>query len=85
MLEKKNRNDNGIRSVDPPIATLRRRAQSYADFHYAVATIFGAEEREQETHSVTSLSDRAQEDVDFDDLYAKLEDGILEASDQQYR
>ena len=69
----------------PPKATLSRRAQSYADFHHAVEAVLGPEvERRKEKANVED-DKRILNDLDFEDWYDEVEDGLLEASHDRYK
>ena len=67
----------------PPKATLNRRAQSYADFHYAVKAVLDPsssqiEKRRQQTADI-------KDDLDFNDWYDTLQHDLLEASHCDYK
>ena len=79
----------------PPQATVKRRAQSYSDFHHAVTTVLGMDERRRRHNSTThspkydektrqNLEHAVQDDLDFADLYSELEPSLLESSYDEY-
>lgn len=73
----------------PPEATLKRRAQSYSDFHDAVKAVLGrdavSKEGEQENSKTQSGSGaRIETELDFADWYHELEQEILNSSSDDY-
>ena len=78
----------------PPQATLKKRAQSYTDFHYAVRAVLGKEQKGVErSKSVSRLSDRNQRslvedvvetDLDFADWYNTIEQSLLDSSHDEF-
>ena len=75
--------DSNEKIKEPPKATLNRRAQSYADFHYAVKAVLepGGSPIEKGKQETTDIKD----DVDFDDWYDTLQHDLLEASHSEYK
>lgn len=69
---------------DPPKATLSRRAQSYTDFHYAARAVLGPKPSlKDDDHQ--KYGEAIKNDLDFNDWYQGLENGLLEASHDQYK
>ena len=80
----------------PPQATLKRRAQSYTDFHHAATAVLRREQAQQE--KVTRLSKTMDDeilrppkreedictDLDFVDWYHDLEAPILDSNHDAY-
>ena len=69
----------------PPKATLSRRAQSYADFHHAVEAVLGSRAEGGTGKAKTEDDKWIQNDLDVEDWYDEVEDGLLEASHDRYK
>ncbi|KAL9103323.1 MAG: hypothetical protein Q9163_001629 [Psora crenata] len=86
--------ENSVNS--PPQATLRRRAQSYTDFHHVAKSILQKDQRRPGIcKSRERSAERAQtkavaseggicDDLDFVDWYHNLEQSLLESSHDEY-
>ena len=74
--------DGAAKLSGPPKATVKR-AQSYTDFHYAVKAVLRAKSKEQEAHIAEAQAVEVRGDLDFEDWYDSLEDGILGASNKE--
>ena len=83
------------KAAGPPKATLKRRAQSYTDFHYAVNAVLKEGRALERSHTpiskstddletVSVLEDGLRTDLDFADLYQGLEDALLDSSHDEY-
>ena len=84
------------RTVDgPPQATLKRRAQSYTDFHHAVRAVLNRNEkakdnkvkgRESEEYRVEASEgiESIHNDLGFADWYHDLEKALLESCHDEY-
>ena len=79
----------------PPQATLKRRAQSYTDFHHAVRAVLGKDERTRDSGSRRTCSEdfsaegvkveaAIRDDLDFADWYHDLEHALLDSSNDEY-
>lgn len=75
-------------SIDPPKATLTRRAQSYSDFHDAVKAVLDKnadplrrKEGEEESYG---KEEYLETDLDFSDWYHDLELELLDLSHDEY-
>ena len=66
-----------------PKAILSRRAQSYADFHYAVKAVLDPSSIStgKGKHEKADIKD----DLDFSEWYDTLEHDLLEASHSDYK
>ena len=69
----------------PPTATLSRRAQSYSDFHYAVEAVLGPRAEREKGKAKSEDAKKVLNELDFEDWYEQVEDGLLEASYDRYR
>ena len=83
------------KDISPPEATLKRRAQSFADFHYAVVTVLGKDEQPQRRRSTTRASTEdniespkteidLEDDLEFATFYNNLEHSLIESSHNDY-
>lgn len=82
------------RLPSPPQATLKKRAQSYTDFHYAVRAVLGKGQKGIERRkSVSRLGDKKQSslaedgietDLDFADWYNTIEQSLLDSSHDEF-
>ena len=83
------------KTLSPPQATLKRRAQSFADFHHAAITVLGKDEQPRRRRStirsftedlVGSLEfeNDLEDDLGFADFYHELESSLLESSHNDY-
>lgn len=68
--------------LGPPPATVAKRAQSYADFHYAVQAVLGQDE--QPKSKTESSETEIVSDLDFADWYNDLENQLLDSSHNNY-
>ena len=74
----------------PPEATLKRRAQSYSDFHDAVKAVLGkpalpkGPDRIKCEDYLESKDETIRNDLDFAKWYHELEHELLEASYSDY-
>ena len=69
----------------PPKATLARRAQSYADFHYAVEAVLGSPAEGKQGKSKSEDDKGILNELNFEDWYELVEEGLVEASHEKYR
>ena len=82
------------RLTGPPKATLKRRAQSYSDFHYAVEAVLGKEalpkSKNKTTEELPQKQDldsqglKIQGELEFEHWYSELEHGLLDSSHDEY-
>ncbi len=73
----------------PPEATLKRRAQSYSDFHDAVKAFLGKDatpKEKDERYTKKKLGSGAgiETELDFSDWYHELEHELLNSSSDEY-
>ncbi|KAL2039427.1 hypothetical protein N7G274_007699 [Stereocaulon virgatum] len=75
-------------SNGPPEATLKRRAQSYSDFHDAVKAVLGkdsvGEEKERSQGSAKAEFEGIKSELDFADWYDGLEHELLSSGHDDY-
>lgn len=73
----------------PPEATLKRRAQSYSDFHDAVKSVLGKDRGAKENEEGKVKFHRESEagietELDFANWYHGLEHDLLDSSSDDY-
>lgn len=68
----------------PPKATVARRAQSYADFHYAVTAVLEPEAKARAKNESANGDEKVKDDLEFTEWYDQFEDRLLEASLDEY-
>jgi len=74
----------------PPEATLKRRAQSYSDFHDTVKAVLGKEaalrENDERVHveKLVAKKEALESELDFVDWYHHLEQELLISSHDDY-
>lgn len=77
--------ENATGIPEPPKATLKRRAQSYSDFHYAVKAVLDQDAANSKADGDSKLGERTIEtEVDFLDWYNDLEAELLDSSYDDY-
>ncbi|MCJ1471705.1 Golgi transport complex subunit 3 [Lambiella insularis] len=68
----------------PPEAVLSRRAQSYADFHYAVRAIFKPDPGLGDKQKEEKRAEEIEDSVDFDKWYESIEADLHDSSHLEY-
>ena len=77
----------------PPQATIKRRAQSYTDFHHAAQAVLDGKhsldrdkphERALDLETVKNKEVGISDDIDFAEWYQHLEHELLESSHDDY-
>lgn len=69
-----------------PEATVKRRANSYSDFHYAATAVLGKQTDMKRKNEVTDgkPNEEIRTEIDFVEWYQQLENDVLESSQEQY-
>lgn len=71
----------------PPKATLARRAKSYSDFYHVARDYIGREaaKKEEDLRDHLEVDQRRSTNLNFENSYDDFEDGLLDASQEEYQ
>lgn len=75
----------GTQTIGPPNATLRRRSQSYSDFHDAVRAVLWPGGGLIKASNASKCEEEIENELDFGDWYHGLEHDLLNASHGDYQ